>query len=1241
MKKVEFFVIAVLFFFNTPFLASADTVVNPNINTDTHWTADQSPYIISTDCYSAVTVFSGVTLTIEPGTIVKFGSNCSAMNIQGILNAVGTDSNPIYFTSIKDDTVGGDTDLSTTTIPSAGNWREIIIDSGATTTLDHVFIKYGGNNLNDHGSGANIYNNGGNLTITNSTIASSYVYGVYGNSGQTIISTSTIKDNGFGVSFGGLESDITLNGNTFSKNIYLAGVFLSPKKFVHFENSAYENGLNGFNMVGSVSSDQTWSGGDNVPYIIGRDVVGDYYTPWGISQGVTLTIEPGSIIKFKNADTYVDIQGTLNAVGTEDKPIYFTSIKDDTVGGDTDGIAITPSVGDWREIDVNSGATMTFDHVFVKYGGNNFNDHGSGANILNNGGSLNITNSTVSSSNYYDILVEDGITNISSSSIIDSFYGVYVRSIADTVDARNNWWGDASGPFHLIFNPSGKGSRVFGNVNFAPWLTSESGIVPPENKLTPVLFVPGTLGTEIKKGDEVLWLDIPKLSFTPFDRFMDPLSFNPDGTPSDTSLVIGKVLDKPFDNFLGQFDYTEGLVSEFVYRGYSTSTNFFLFPYDWRGDISDNADINLKNKIDTILNQTSEEKIDIIAHSQGGLLVKKLLLDHPEYASKIRKIVFLGTPNLGSPSSSKVLLEGDSLGILWRGVGLDSSEVKRISQNMPSIYEMLPSQEYFSHLSGYLGETKWNLFSTDEDLVEKIVYDYDTTKQKLIEKGLNSSLISLAENFHTNALDNLDLSNLGIETWNIVGCQTPTLTQTIKLSPWFNDVVYGLGDGTVPLASATNIGVTNILYSLDAEHGKMPSNSIIRGQIADILTGTTDVVRTGLTTNTLECHLNGREVSVHSPADLNVYDPQGRHLGYKSDGSFDNEIPGVAYDTIGEEKFAFLPELPNGENYTVKLVATGSGNMSFISKQIEEGKTIKTATYFDIPIAISSQAEILLNNDNSQTLILNTNGNIQNITPVATQDNTFPDVLTPKTEISINGTKGENNYFLSDVSVSFSATDLPIAVSSGVKETKYLLDNNTWQTYFSTSPITITTEGDHILKYYSVDVANNQEATSTITIKIDKTAPEAKILVDTITKDLKIEGADISGIESVNKDINNNYIITDNAGHTTKLIFSKNYFGKILTYAKLTGVQYDNSSIINLPSSYFVYVWQLILNPATLLSQTIYVNNTYWLQATYDKKNNKTIVVTIQKGKVVKKQEFSSLRVIKLTTNNGVIGYEI
>ena len=59
---------------------------------------------------------------------------------------------------------------------------------------------------------------------------------------------------------------------------------------------------------------------------------------------------------------------------------------------------------------------------------------------------------------------------------------------------------------------------------------------------TPVLIVPGVTGTELKKGNELLWADLNKMMITPGDNFMDPLAFSDNLMPSDLSVYISDVI---------------------------------------------------------------------------------------------------------------------------------------------------------------------------------------------------------------------------------------------------------------------------------------------------------------------------------------------------------------------------------------------------------------------------------------------------------------------------------------------------------------------------------------------------------------------------------------------------------------------------------------------------------------------------------------------------------------------------
>ena len=110
-----------------------NVVVTSNISDNTTWTSDKI-YQLG----GRITVLDGVTLTIEPGTIIKgeagTGASATALLVArgGILEAVGTASLPIIFTSVADeisieDVASGN--FSSPNLPATqdGLWGGIIV----------------------------------------------------------------------------------------------------------------------------------------------------------------------------------------------------------------------------------------------------------------------------------------------------------------------------------------------------------------------------------------------------------------------------------------------------------------------------------------------------------------------------------------------------------------------------------------------------------------------------------------------------------------------------------------------------------------------------------------------------------------------------------------------------------------------------------------------------------------------------------------------------------------------------------------------------------------------------------------------------------------------------------------------------------------------------------------------------------------------------------------------------------
>jgi hypothetical protein len=108
-----------------------------------------------------------------------------------------------------------------------------------------------------------------------------------------------------------------------------------------------------------------------------------------------------------------------------------------------------------------------------------------------------------------------------------------------------------------------------------------------------------------------------------------------------------------------------------------------------------------------------------------------------------------------------------------------------------------------------------------------------------------------------------------------------------------------------------------------------------------------------------------------------------------------------------------------------------------------------------------------------------------------------PDTTPPETTCELTGTMGQNNWYVSSVMVTLSATD-PAGKTfkgkgdgkwpTGVNHTYIKLDSAAYAEY--TEPVVVTADGQHTVSYYSDDKAGNVETAKSVSFKMDTTKPE-------------------------------------------------------------------------------------------------------------------------------------------------------
>lgn len=251
-------------------------------------------------------------LTIEPGAIVAFDVDAyMAVEAGAQLNAIGTDSKPITFTSAKDDfadfTITGITGTA-----ASGDWRGIYI-AGASSTLQYCNIYYALTAVEVTAE---------HVTFQNNCIA-------HNKTGldASAPATFTVGNNRF------YSNDHPFYGST-KYSIDNTNVFQNA-------DASLKNTIQGIEVYsGYVSANITWNC-TTVAYII------DTYIE--IQSSGVLNLGTGTVLKFRaGAYLSIDAGGTLN----NEENAFFTSIKDDTHLGDSngDGSASTPAASDWGYI---------------------------------------------------------------------------------------------------------------------------------------------------------------------------------------------------------------------------------------------------------------------------------------------------------------------------------------------------------------------------------------------------------------------------------------------------------------------------------------------------------------------------------------------------------------------------------------------------------------------------------------------------------------------------------------------------------------------------------------------------------------------------------------------------------------------------------------------------------------------------------------------------------------------------
>ena len=310
-----------------------------------------------------LTVPAGITLTIEPGVVVKIG-NESRIIVNGTLKSDGTSADNIIFKSLND---------------PAAYWKNVLISSESVgSSVSYARFEYGGRYFSDtpseeraalsifgnstsvsHSIFQNSFSAGLRLTSSDSSVSANTFsvgtttannVGLYTSGGSPQISQNTFSQNYTGLYITGAGN---ITDNVFENNIDYP-VYSLGGKASFSGNSGSGNGTNGIALTNNIATAgaTTTLSANSLPYIIRAASYGAVVIPAG--AGVII----GTGVKLAGEDNQTEfiVNGTLKLEGASKDSIIFTSRLDTAPAG-------------WSGILVNSTGRVYGGGFTLRYGG--------------------------------------------------------------------------------------------------------------------------------------------------------------------------------------------------------------------------------------------------------------------------------------------------------------------------------------------------------------------------------------------------------------------------------------------------------------------------------------------------------------------------------------------------------------------------------------------------------------------------------------------------------------------------------------------------------------------------------------------------------------------------------------------------------------------------------------------------------------------------------------------------------
>lgn len=618
-----------------------------------------------------------------------------------------------------------------------------------------------------------------------------------------------------------------------------------------------------------------------------------------------------------------------------------------------------------------------------------------------------------------------------------------------------------------------------------------------EIRSIPLIFIPGIAGSNLYDVGNVYTED--GANFWLGHYFTDHRQLTLDPDKGQLSIIATDVLrteeiDLPgpvnktevvyqplLDMLSSRGGYREYLVDDLSSRRTSTGCDLsqtkdrrptlFVFAYDWRRDNSENATA-LKEYVDCIRQFHQNVRVNILAHSMGGIIARRYILDNP---GQVKNLITIGTPWLGAPKIINTLETGEFLDGFFSFVLVLDSTIKDLLEFFPGAHQLLPSEGYFKLGGAPFREEGW-------DINRNGVKTEDLTSGELVtfldRRYPRSTPGTTGLDFHSYpGQDDWSSDVSQVRYHHIVGIgeYSDTIGQ-IRAKPKTDcgflglgkckrtftlDLGFTAGDRTVPRISAERLAVVGSelvdLNQPDAEltqffaainttgkvdHSGLTENPDVHDKIISALLSSDPLgspIKAPIAPNQHPQLRPSYYLTISGAQSIAVTDSNGNTARSVEDQPH-NSLPNATLYTVGEN--AALIRMSTNETFRVTF-RSGSDPMSVeLIKGVDNDTPTDVIRYRDLALPAGILAELEITPQKADALRFDSDGDgVVDSVLTPTVSATSPDAL----DITPPTVTFHVSHELGDTRVSISARDS----GTGLKSVSYSLDGSQFQAFES------------------------------------------------------------------------------------------------------------------------------------------------------------------------------------------------